>query len=106
MRINFGNRVELCKRLVYPKGSDVLLVTTKSGLYVVQCNSRDDAMDLYTYTYIYGYIDVSDLKYSKFKPDIDYILSQIQLYSYKLPTVKIGNWIMDFREKYTLKRCE
>lgn len=34
---------------------------------------------------------------------IDDILSKIQLYSYKLPTVKIGNWIMDFREKYTLK---
>jgi hypothetical protein len=34
---------------------------------------------------------------------IDYILQMIQLYSYKLPTVKIGNWIMDFRYKYTLK---
>lgn len=33
----------------------------------------------------------------------DYLLSRIQLYSYKLPTVKIGNWIMDFRKKYTLK---
>ena len=34
---------------------------------------------------------------------IDYILQMIQLYSYLLPTVKIGNNIMDFREKYTLK---
>lgn len=34
---------------------------------------------------------------------IDYMLSRIQLYSYKLPTVKIGNWIMDFRKRYTLK---
>ena len=34
---------------------------------------------------------------------VDYVLQVIQLYSYKLPTVKIGNWIMDFREKYTLK---
>lgn len=33
---------------------------------------------------------------------IDIILSTIQLYSYKLPTVKIGNAIMDFREKYTI----
>lgn len=33
---------------------------------------------------------------------IDYILQMIQLYSYKLPTVKIGNKIMDFRCKYTL----
>lgn len=34
---------------------------------------------------------------------IDDILSRIQLYSYKLPTVKIGNLIMDFRKKYTIK---
>ena len=34
---------------------------------------------------------------------IDYILQMIQLYSYLLPTVKIGNKIMDFRERYTLK---
>lgn len=32
---------------------------------------------------------------------IDYALQKIQLYSYKLPTVKVGNWIMDFRNKYT-----
>ncbi len=35
---------------------------------------------------------------------IDYALQLIQLYSYLLPTVKIGNWIMDFREKFTLDR--
>lgn len=34
---------------------------------------------------------------------IDYILQIIQLYSYLLPTVKIGNAIMDFRQKYTIK---
>lgn len=34
---------------------------------------------------------------------IDNILSTIQLYSYLLPTVKIGNWIMRIREKYTLR---
>lgn len=34
---------------------------------------------------------------------IDYILQMIQLYSYKLPTVSIGNSIMDFRDKYTRK---
>lgn len=34
---------------------------------------------------------------------IDNILSTIQLYSYLLPTVKIGNWIMGVRKKYTLK---
>ena len=33
---------------------------------------------------------------------LDYILQMIQLYSYKLPTVKVGNIIMDFRMKYTL----
>jgi len=33
---------------------------------------------------------------------IDYLLQIIQLYSYLLPTVKIGNAIMDFRERYTL----
>lgn len=35
---------------------------------------------------------------------IDYILQMIQLYSYRLPTVKIGNKIMDFRYKHTLGR--
>lgn len=35
---------------------------------------------------------------------IDKILNTIQLYSYKLPTVRIGNWFMDIREKYTLSR--
>ena len=34
---------------------------------------------------------------------LDYLLCLIQLYSYKLPSEKIGNRIMDFREKYTLK---
>ncbi len=34
---------------------------------------------------------------------IDYVLQMIQLYSYLLPTVKIGNAIMDFRQKYTIK---
>jgi len=38
------------------------------------------------------------------KRRIDYILQMIQLYSYKLPTVKIGNKIMDFRYKHTLER--
>lgn len=37
------------------------------------------------------------------KRRIDYILQVIQLYSYKLPTVKIGNAIMDFRLKHTIK---
>lgn len=35
---------------------------------------------------------------------IDNFLSRVQLYSYKLSTVKIGNFIMDFREKYTLEK--
>lgn len=34
---------------------------------------------------------------------MDYVLQKIQLYSYKLPTVKIGNYIMDFRKKHTMK---
>lgn len=34
---------------------------------------------------------------------MDKILSKIQLYSYLLPTVKVGNAIMNFRKKYTLK---
>ena len=38
----------------------------------------------------------------KMKKKLDYILQMIQLYSYKLPTVKVGNIIMDFRMKYTL----
>lgn len=33
---------------------------------------------------------------------IDKILQAIQLYSYLLPTVKIGNAIMDFRMKHTI----
>lgn len=33
---------------------------------------------------------------------IDNALSTIQLYSYLLPTCKIGNNIMDFRNKYTI----
>lgn len=35
---------------------------------------------------------------------LDYILQTVQLYSYKLPTVTIGNWIMDFRTKFTLNK--
>jgi len=33
---------------------------------------------------------------------LDYILQLVQLYSYLLPTTSIGNYIMDFRKKYTL----
>lgn len=36
------------------------------------------------------------------KKKIDYLLNKIQLYSYLLPSAKIGNKIMDFREKHTL----
>lgn len=36
------------------------------------------------------------------KHKLDNMLNQIQLYSYLLPTVKIGNAIMDFRKKYTI----
>lgn len=37
------------------------------------------------------------------KKKLDYVLQMIQLYSYRLlPTVIIGNWIMDFRKKYTI----
>lgn len=37
------------------------------------------------------------------KRKIDYFLQIVQLYSYLLPTCKIGNAIMDFREKFTLE---
>lgn len=37
---------------------------------------------------------------------IDNILNTVQLYSYLLPTVKIGNWIMDFREKYVISKMK
>lgn len=37
---------------------------------------------------------------------IDAVLNRIQLYSYLLPTVKIGNAIMDFREKCMLSDCK
>lgn len=40
------------------------------------------------------------------KNKLDAVLNRIQLYSYLLPTVKIGNAIMDFREKYTLLDCK
>lgn len=40
------------------------------------------------------------------KNKLDAVLNQIQLYLYLLPTVKIGNAIMDFREKYTLPDCK
>lgn len=38
---------------------------------------------------------------------IDRILQIIQLYSYLLPTIRVGNAIMDFREKHTIggARC-
>lgn len=36
------------------------------------------------------------------KNKLDAVLNRIQLYSYFLTTVKIGNAIMDFRKKYTL----
>ena len=42
----------------------------------------------------------------KMKNKLDAVLNKIQLYSYLLPTVKIGNAIMDFREKYTLLDCK
>lgn len=42
----------------------------------------------------------------KMKNKLDAVLSRIQLYSYLLPTVKIGNAIMDYREKYILPDCK
>ena len=43
------------------------------------------------------------MKKQKIMQKIDMVLQTIQMYSYKLPTGKIGNRIMDFREKHTLK---
>lgn len=40
------------------------------------------------------------------KNKLDAVLNRIQLYSYLLPTVKVDNAIMDFREKHTLQRKE
>lgn len=34
---------------------------------------------------------------------IDDFLSMLQLYSYLLPTARIGNAIMDFRMRFTLR---
>lgn len=34
---------------------------------------------------------------------IDYALQMVQLYSYLLPTVRVGNAIMAFRERHTLR---
>lgn len=47
-------------------------------------------------------ISITEEKMKEMKNKIDAMLSRLQLYSYLLPTVKIGNAIMDFREKYTL----
>lgn len=35
---------------------------------------------------------------------IDRLLATIQMYSYLLPTCKVGNAIQDFRLKYTMNR--
>lgn len=40
------------------------------------------------------------------KTKLDAVLSRIQLYSYLLPTVKIGNAIMNFREKHMISRLQ
>ncbi|MDF2885568.1 MAG: hypothetical protein K0R54_6143 [Clostridiaceae bacterium] len=34
---------------------------------------------------------------------LDKLLCKIQLYSYLLPTCRIGNAIMDFRKQHTIK---
>lgn len=34
---------------------------------------------------------------------IDYVLQMVQLYSYLLPTRTVGNAIMAFRERHTLR---
>lgn len=35
---------------------------------------------------------------------MDKVLSKNQLYSYLLPTCKVGNAIMDFRKRHTIKQ--
>lgn len=35
---------------------------------------------------------------------IDKMFNKMQLYSYLLPTIKIGNWIQDFRSKYIISK--
>lgn len=42
----------------------------------------------------------------KIRDKIDNLLNTIQLYSYLLPTCKIGNAIMDFRERFTIPKRE
>lgn len=42
------------------------------------------------------------VKHRSWVTKLDGFLSVIQLYSYKLPTVKVGNILMDVREKLTL----
>ena len=65
MRVKFGRRINLCKRVTHTPDSSLLLITTMyDGLYTVDCGSVKTAEVLFSQVLINGYIDVSDFEYS------------------------------------------
>lgn len=64
MRVKFGNHIDSCDRVTHSEGSNLLLITTKNSLYVVDCVTEAYATELFNRALINGYIDVAHLNYS------------------------------------------
>ena len=64
MRVKFGNHIDLCNRVTHSEGSNILLITTKNSVYVVDCGTEARARELFYKVLSNGYIDVSNLSYS------------------------------------------
>lgn len=63
MRVNFGNHIDLCKRIRLTDDG-LLLITTYNSVYTVDCGSYVKASAVYNQAFINGCIDVSRFEYS------------------------------------------
>ena len=64
IRIRFGNRIDLCKRVSYSGGTLLIITNIYNSVYTVNCKSESTASKLYEEILTNGYLDVSEFEYS------------------------------------------
>lgn len=67
MRVKFGNRIKLAKRITHTENTDTFLVTTffDKEIYVVNTNMpQEETERMWEQIFTLGYVDFSNFEYS------------------------------------------
>lgn len=63
MRVEFGNHIDLCKRITYSGGTLLIITTIYDAIYIVDCKAKEIAAIYYEKLLTDGWIDASELDY-------------------------------------------